>query len=209
MSLVSLTPAIQPDWFSRPSTEVAPDLLGCTLVRQLPNGAVMRSLIVETEAYAPGDPACHAYRRRTRRNAVMFGPAGFTYVYLIYGIYHCFNIVTDLDGLPSAVLVRAVQFAQLPPGIVLGQREKPDRVAAGPGKLCRALQIDQRLTEHPLQPGQPLWLEHRTPTWQQNFQRGAIAFVQTTRIGITEGADLPWRWYIQGNPAVSKLKQND
>ncbi|HEY9752088.1 MAG TPA: DNA-3-methyladenine glycosylase, partial [Coleofasciculaceae cyanobacterium] len=94
------------DWYSRPATEVAPDLIGCTLVRQMPDGAQLRGLIVETEAYGPDDPACHAYRRKTARNRVMFGPAGRTYVYLIYGIYYCLNVITDLDGLPSAVLLR-------------------------------------------------------------------------------------------------------
>lgn len=75
---------IAPSWLARPSTDAAPNLLGCTLVRQLETGETCRGLIVETEAYAPNDPACHAYRRPTRRNQVMFGPAGMTYVYLIY-----------------------------------------------------------------------------------------------------------------------------
>jgi DNA-3-methyladenine glycosylase len=99
---------VEPNWLARPSTEVAPDLIGCTLVRQLPDGTRLRGMIVETEAYSPDDPACHAYRRRTERNGVMFGPAGRTYVYLIYGIYYCLNIVTDLDEVPSAVLIRAL-----------------------------------------------------------------------------------------------------
>ena len=196
---------ISPQWLSRPSLDVAPDLLGCTLVRQMPDGTQWRSLIVETEAYAPDDPACHAYRRRTPRNSVMFGPAGMTYVYLIYGMYHCLNVVTDMDGLPSAVLIRAVQLETLPPWIVMTTPAKLHRVGAGPGKLCRALQIDLSLTAQVLQPGQPLWLEPRQPDFQQQLDQGAIAFVQTTRIGLTQGADLPWRWYIQNSPAVSKL----
>lgn len=186
----------------------------------------MRGLIVETEAYAPNDPACHAYRRRTARNAVMFGPAGFAYVYRIYGIYHCFNVVTDEEGVPSAVLIRALQLTTIPAwiqnspnpklqilleGKSAGIREQRqhqrflDRLAAGPGKLCLALQIDQSLTTTALQPGHPLWLEPRTADWQQAVATGQTQFVQTTRIGLTQGTELPWRWYVKDCSAVSKL----
>ncbi len=204
--------AISPSWLTRSSTAVAPDLIGCTLVRQLSDGTVWRGLIVETEAYAPDDPACHAYRRRTDRNWVMFGPAGMTYVYLIYGMYHCLNVVTDRDGVPSAVLIRALQLETIPPwvvGAVSQPQNRPQalklhRVAAGPGKLCRALKIDLGLTAQPLQPGQPLWLEHRNDMFQQQIDAAALTLVQTTRIGLTQGVDLPWRWYLADCPAVSK-----
>ena len=197
-------PAIAPDWFARPSTQVAPDLLGCVLVRQLPSGEVCRGLIVETEAYAPGDPACHAYRRQTKRNAVMFGPPGYTYVYLIYGMYHCLNIVTDLDGVPSAVLIRALQLELVPAGGDRAAPQKPDRVAAGPGKLCRALQIDQTLSAHSLQPNTALWVEHRSPDCDRALAQSPAAITQTTRIGLTQGVELPWRWYLTESKAVSK-----
>ncbi|MDX2097566.1 MAG: DNA-3-methyladenine glycosylase [Leptolyngbyaceae cyanobacterium bins.59] len=195
---------IAPEWLSRPSPIVAPDLLGCTLVRQWSDGLTLRGTIVETEAYAPGDPACHAYRRRTPRNSVMFGPAGHSYVYLIYGMYHCLNFVTDADGQPSAVLIRALQLQTLPPWLTPAEQAKPYRAAAGPGKLCRALKIDLQLNALALQVGQPLWLEHRAPEFQERVDRQTIAFVQTTRIGLTQGVDLPWRWYIHGCQAVSK-----
>lgn len=198
-------PWIRPEWLSRSSLEVAPDLLGCTLVRHFPDGRIWRGRIVETEAYAPDDPACHAYRRRTTRNAVMFGPAGWAYVYLIYGMYHCFNVVTDEDGVPSAVLIRALEFDAWPEGVDPMGKGKLSRLAAGPGKLCRAMQIDLTLTSTALKPGCPLWLEPRCSTGQAQLEPGAIAMVQTTRIGLTQGADLPWRWYIQGCAAVSKL----
>jgi DNA-3-methyladenine glycosylase len=172
-------------------------------MRQFPDGKVWRGLIVETEAYEPDDPACHAYRRKTTRNAVMFGAAGVTYVYLIYGIYHCLNVVTDLAGVPSAVLIRALQLETLP-NWRLSTTEKLHRVAAGPGKLCRALQIDLSHTGQPLQPGKPLWLEHRTSAFEAQYQTEQITFVQTTRIGLTQGAELPWRWYLENSPAVSK-----
>lgn len=197
-------PPINAAWLARPSTEVAPDLIGCTLVRRFADGQLYRGLIVETEAYAPDDPACHAYRRRTARNEVMFGPPGLCYVYLIYGIYHCINVVTDLDTVPSAVLIRALVLDKMPPEIDEKQRQKPHRVAAGPGKLCRALNIDRTLNGTPLQTDQPLWLEPRTAAFQQAMTEGSQTLVQTTRIGLTQGADLPWRWYAADCPAVSK-----
>ncbi|MGL5081803.1 MAG: DNA-3-methyladenine glycosylase [Microcoleaceae cyanobacterium] len=215
-SSTTTTAIVDATWLSRPASTVAPDLLGCTLVRQMPDGEKIRGVIVETEAYGPGDPACHAYRRRTPRNAVMFGPAGMTYVYLIYGIYHCLNVVTDLDGQPSAVLIRALQLETLPNWLSQNpvsdsrcsqnssQAQTLARFAAGPGKLCRALQIDRSLTSLPLNPSQPLWLEHRSSTFQTESQ-GKTEIVQTTRIGLTQGADIPWRWYIADCPSVSKV----
>ncbi|MBL1178590.1 DNA-3-methyladenine glycosylase [Pantanalinema sp. GBBB05] len=191
-------------WLSRPATQVAPDLIGCVLVRYLPEGGIARGLIVETEAYEPNDPACHAYRRCTSRNAVMFGAAGACYVYLIYGIYHCLNIVTDLDGIPSAVLIRALHLESLPPWIPPQPKATLRRLAAGPGKLCLALRIDRSLNATLLQPGYPLWLEPRSEQFQQQLNAGEVSLTQTTRIGLTQGIDLPWRWYLTNCPAVSK-----
>jgi len=189
---------VEPNWLARPSTEVAPDLVGCTLIRQLSDGTILRGMIVETEAYGPGDPACHAYRRRTQRNDVMFGPAGRTYVYLIYGLYYCLNIVTDQDTVPSAVLIRALQLEAIPSWVHQREPSKSYRIAAGPGKLCNVLQINLSLNAQLLKPGEPLWLEHRRPQFQPDL-------IQTTRIGLTKGADLPWRWYLNNCAAVSKL----
>ena len=193
---------INTQWLSRDSTIVAPELIGCTLVRQMPDGTLLRGLIVETEAYGPGDPAMHAYRRPTPRNQVMFDRAGMAYVYLIYGMYHCFNVVTDQTGIPSAVLIRALQLEVAPPWI--DPPQKLSRIAAGPGKLCRAFKIDLTLTKTPLQPGHPLWLEYRQPEFQRQLAAGKISLIQTTRIGLTQGVELPWRWYLSGCPAVSK-----
>ena len=198
MNFTKYSQIVEPSWLERPSPQVAPDLIGCTVVRQMEDGQILRGMIVETEAYGPNDPACHAYRRRTPRNCVMFGPAGRSYVYLIYGRYHCLNIVTDLEGVPSAVLIRALQLESIPSWIDLHQASKPHRIAAGPGKLCEALQIDISLNAQVLQPGQPLWLLHRAPQFQPDL-------VQTTRIGLSQGADLLWRWYLINSPAVSKL----
>lgn len=196
---------VESSWLTRPSTEVAPDLVGCTLVRQTLDGQVVRGLIVETEAYAPGDPACHAYRQRTSRNWVMFGPAGVTYIYLIYGLYYCLNIVTDSDGIASAVLIRAVELESVPAWIDRRKEPRAHRVAAGPGKLCRALQIDSSLSGQVLQAEKSLWLEHRTSQFQTELDRQIKNLVQTTRIGLTRGTDLPRRWYLDHCQAVSKL----
>jgi len=194
---------VERSWLKRPSIEVAPDLIGCKLVRLLPSGQTIRGMIVETEAYALGDPAFHAYQQRTKRNSVVFGPAGRSYIYLIYGLYHCFNIVTDQEGIPSTVLIRALQIEAGETGM---DRcfEACNRVAAGPGKLCRVMQIDRSLNACILQPGQPLWLEHRGSQFQQELERQAITFVQTTRIGLSQGTDLPWRWYVSNCPNVSR-----
>ena len=106
---------ILPVWCDRPSTRLAPDLLGCTLCRQLPDGPLIRATIVETEAYAPGDPACHSYTGKSKRNAAMFGPPGRSYVYLIYGMYYCLNVVSESEGVGSAVLIRALSLDSIPP----------------------------------------------------------------------------------------------
>lgn len=204
MNLSTFTQIVEPSWLERPSPEVAPDLLGCTLVRQL-NDRTLRGLIVETEAYAPGDPAFHAYRRRTQRNAVLFGAAGRCYVYLIYGMYHCFNVVCDRENIPSAVLIRALQLESIPDVITSTPKQKTHRLAAGPGKLCQVMQINRSLNGSILQPSSLIWLEHRAAKFQQQLDAQSISFMQTTRIGISQGIDLPWRWYIKDCPAISKF----
>lgn len=193
---------ISSSWLSRSALAVAPELLGCQLRRCWPDGRQLTAVIVETEAYTAGDPACHAYRRETPRNRVMFGPAGYSYVYLIYGMYHCFNVVTDREGVPSAVLVRAVELVTIPDWLAGYRQEKPRRWGAGPGKLCRLLGIDRQLSDRPLHPSTGLWLEGPSPDWQARLQTEAI--VQTTRIGLSHGADRPWRWYVREAASVSK-----
>jgi len=212
--------AITQDWFARPSCQVAPDLLGCYLVRShQPQAQAPQSLappflqwsrIVETEAYGPNpgqpeDPAMHLYRKPTPKKAVVFGPAGFTYVYSIYGKYHCFNVVTDQDRIASTILIRAVELLAHGPVSRDSASAAPDcKRGAGPSKLCIALDIDRSLSQLPTQPGQPTWLAHRLPDWQRQWDAGAIAVTQTQRIGLSKGTDLPWRWYLNDSPAVSK-----
>ena len=173
------------------------DLLGCILVRQI-GDEVIRSQIVETEAYEAGDPAMHQYQQKTERNAVVFGPAGVAYVYRIYRQYHCFNIVTDRDGLASTILIRAAHLEKLPSWHV--PKKKPDKlekVAAGPGKLCRELQIDEGLKGVAIAPRSGLWVETAPSTKK-------LDITQTTRIGLSRGTEIPWRWYLTNSTAVSR-----
>lgn len=189
------------DWFNRPATEVAVDLLGCTFCRRI-NNETIEGTIVETEAYEAGDPAMYAYQRKTERNAVVFGPAGIAYVYRIYRQYHCFNIVTDKDGFASTILIRAVDLRRRPSWLPKKETAKPEklnRVAAGPGKFCRALQIDTSLRGALIHPDAGLWIEPRPVT-----KSDSLDITQTTRIGLSKGVDIPRRWYLTASPAVSR-----
>ena len=185
---------LEQSFFARPADQVAPDLLGCTLVRRI-DGVEYRGLITETEAYDATDPACHGYRRKTKRNAAIFAEPGTAYVYLIYGIYHCVNIVTDREDFCSAVLIRAIEGDRLPSWS--NHKDKPHRVGAGPGKLCRILKIDRQLDGVTLHPANDLWLEARSPNFMEPIY-------QTTRIGITQGTDILWRWYLSDRNSISR-----
>ena len=193
------------DWFERPSPTVAADLLGCVLARTV-NEETVRGQIVETEAYEAGDPAMYAYQKKTQRNQAVFGPAGVAYVYRIYRQYHCFNIVTDRDGFASTILVRAIALETYPTWLT--PKEKLAKVAAGPGKLCRALQIDESLRGMDIHPDSGLWVEGRSPQTAQQIAEGTLDITQTTRIGLSKGADIPWRWYLTDSPAVSRKISN-
>lgn len=174
------------DELARPSVEVAPRLLGCILQREI-NGQILAGRIVETEAYDQTDAASHSYKGKTPRTDVMFGPAGHLYVYFTYGMHYCCNVVTGQPGEGSAVLIRALE--------PLEGQALP-RTTNGPAKLCQALGIDKSLNGHDLsQP--PLELILRPPLKTEDI-------VQTTRVGITKAKDAPLRFYIKGNPHVSK-----
>ena len=177
----------------------APDaarrLLGCELVRVI-DGAEARVRIVETEAYHQDDAASHSYAGQTARTDVMFGPAGHLYVYFTYGMHYCCNVVTGPVGEGSAVLIRAVEPLE---GQALLQTNRPRLgidLTNGPAKLCQALNITKELNGHNLDDS-PLILVLREP-----IETSAI--IQTTRIGITKAADVPWRFYIENNQYVSK-----
>ena len=134
-------------YFNRPTLTVARSLIGKYLVRVI-DGRILAGKIIEVEAYVGSqDRACHASKGRTQRTEVMFGPAGVAYVYLIYGMYHCLNVVTEREEFPSAVLIRAI--------------ELDGELIDGPGRLCRALEVDRRLNRVDLTIGESLWFEDR------------------------------------------------
>ena len=179
---------LKQSFFERPTLKVAPELLGkCIVVRSKTKTRL--GIIVEVEAYTKDDPACHAARGKTPRNEVMFGPGGFSYVYFIYGMYHCLNFVTEKEGIPGAVLIRAVEI----PGV-------DSRIASGPGKLCRYLKITSKHNKLDCcNDDSPLTVIENNYKKDKNH-----LFIQTKRIGISQAAHYPWRWYIKGNLSVSR-----
>lgn len=183
-------------FLNAPASMVAPLLLGCILERYI-DGRVIRVKIVETEAYDQTDVASHSYRGETERTRVMFGEYGHLYVYFTYGMHYCANIVTGEKGHGAGVLIRAVEPVE-GIDIVEKKRNKTGREATnGPAKLCQALSIDKMLNGHDLRSGELRLIP------QPALQTSMIT--QTTRIGISEGKDVPWRFYITDNPYVSKL----
>jgi DNA-3-methyladenine glycosylase len=122
-----------------------------------------------------------------------------------YGIYHCFNVVTDAEGVGSGVLIRALQLDAVPKELSHLPEKKRLRLASGSGKLCKVLEIDRTFNGLPLDAEASLRLEHRCAKFQQTVEENAISIVQTRRIGISQGIDLPWRWYLGNCLAVSKL----
>jgi DNA-3-methyladenine glycosylase len=159
-------------FFERPTLEVAQDLLGKVIHF---NG--MQGKITETEAYiAQGDPACHAYKGITPRTRVLFGPAGFSYVYFIYGMYHCLNFVTEPEGHAAAVLIRAIEMTTT-----------PRKTLNGPGKLCRALGITREHNNIDL---------ITSPHFYVLDSAEKRTFKATPRIGIKVATDKLWRFVV-------------
>jgi DNA-3-methyladenine glycosylase len=164
-------------------------------VKRQPDGALLWGVIVETEAYSQEEPACHGYRRRSPSNETLFGEPGRFYVYVSYGIHHCVNVVTHRAEWANGVLLRAVA---LP--------DEPERVAAGPALLARRFAIDRSHDRRPSDPAEGLWL---APKPAALAAWGPDSLMQTTRIGITQGQDLPWRWYLRSSRSVSKRARGD
>jgi DNA-3-methyladenine glycosylase len=189
------------DFYERETEIVAREMLGAVIECRTPAGKAS-GIIVETEAYlGEHDPACHAAVGRTRRTAPLYARAGLSYVYFIYGVHWCFNAVTRAEGLPSAVLVRALEPLD---GIALmeDRRDKPAtsvNLTNGPGKLCAALGIDGSLNGLSLQRG-PLVIREGSPV-------GDDRIVITPRIGITKAADWPLRYYVSDSRWVSTTRK--
>jgi DNA-3-methyladenine glycosylase len=197
-----VTTRLSREFYDRPTLTVAEDLLGKVLVHRTPGG-VAAGMIVETEAYiGEDDPACHAAPGPTVRNAPLYGPPGFAYVYLNYGIHYLVNAVTEADGHPAAVLIRALAPVE---GLRLMQKRRAPEgrhiddvdLCRGPGNLTRALGIT--LTDNLLDlTGNRLYIEDRGLEVRQ------VSW--GPRIGIRVGVDRPWRCWVTGHPSVSGSK---
>lgn len=198
-----------PRVFYEPSAEaVAARLLGHLLVRKTPRGWC-GGVIVETEAYLRNDAAAHSFRGETPRNRVMFGPPGYAYVYFIYGNHWCVNAVCRQRGIPEAILIRAIE-PSLGLDFMQGRRPvlNPHELTNGPGKLCAAMGIDRGLDGVDLcDRKSPLFIA-KNPS-RRTFLRHSGPVVTTTRIGITQAAALPLRFYLERNPFVSRRGKKD
>ncbi|MCL6520330.1 MAG: DNA-3-methyladenine glycosylase [Armatimonadetes bacterium] len=187
------------EFYAGNTLDVARALLGKVLVHITDDGTIA-GRIVETEAYLCNDPACHASRGETARNSVMFGEPGHAYVYFTYGMHFCFNAVTGPKGVGEAVLIRAAEPLD---GIeIMAEKRGTDDIinlANGPGKLCRAFGLDRRHN------GRDLTLSKLFIT-DDGYVPAEI--VTATRIGIRLATDKPWRFYIAGNPYVSKINNH-
>ncbi|HVF39637.1 MAG TPA: DNA-3-methyladenine glycosylase [Gemmatimonadaceae bacterium] len=186
------------DFYDRDTETVSRELLGAVLETETEHGRTT-GIIVETEAYlGEHDPACHAVVGRTRRTNPLYGKPGIAYVYFIYGVHWCFNAVTRREGLPSAVLVRAVEPLEGEELMRMRRGPKPREVdlTNGPGKLCAALGIDGAMNGLPVQ---------RRPIVIREGEPVAKELIETTpRIGITRAADWPLRYLLRGNQWVSR-----
>jgi DNA-3-methyladenine glycosylase len=182
--------ALPREFFARSAHEIAPELIGVTLLVDGVGGP-----IVEVEAYDQEDPASHSFRGPTPRNAVMFGPPGYAYVYRSYGIHWCLNFVCDMPGRAEAVLLRALRPEH---GLAVMRRRRSMNderaLCSGPGKLCQALGVGREHDGLPLD-APPFELLARTET---------PPVVTGPRIGITRAAELPWRYGLAGSPFLSR-----
>ncbi len=183
---------LKTDFFKRPSSKVAPDLIGCLLLKRERNNDLTWGVIVETEAYSQSEEACHGYKSRTKSNETLFKSPGRLYVYLTYGTYHLVNIVTYKDNWADGVLLRAIAMPN-----------ENERVASGPGLLANRFNLTRSHDNLLISMENGLWLS-KDPSAKK---MGPI--IQTTRIGISKAQNLRWRWYLQNSRSVSKREKGD
>lgn len=238
--MIARVDVLEADFYARPTIDVARDLLGKLIVRTTETGPrILR--IVETEAYLPDDPASHSFRGPTDRNRAMFGPPGHAYVYLIYGMHHCLNVVTEPEGTGAAVLIRAalplvgleaMWRARFPEAAApragaldaTGAADGPDprltaRLASGPGKLCRALDVHRdrengvSLREGSLLLARLVELDGGRSRSGDTAPAGTptviaapsmLEVVEDARIGISQSAEKPWRFTVSGSRFLSR-----
>jgi DNA-3-methyladenine glycosylase len=197
---VKLGPRLPRAFFARPSTVVAPELLGRILVRVLPDGTRLAARLVEVEAYGPADPASHAYRGRTLRNEVMFGVPGHLYVYFTYGMHFCSNVVTGRDGEGSAVLLRAAEPLEGLDAMADNRGLQNERLlCAGPGRLTQALAIGRAHNGADLVRGDSVQLRAGEPVARRRVAR-------STRVGVNVGIEPRWRFFERGSPFLSPAR---
>jgi DNA-3-methyladenine glycosylase len=178
------------DFFARPVHEVAPELIGVTLLVAGVGGP-----IVEVEAYDPEDPASHGFRGRTPRNAAMFGPPGHAYVYRSYGVHWCLNLVCEEPGRAEAALVRALRPTQGLAAMRARRGVEAERaLCSGPGKLCQALGVTRDHDGLPLD----------RPPFVLLARDTVPEIVSGPRIGLTRGTEVPWRYGLAGSPFLSR-----
>jgi DNA-3-methyladenine glycosylase len=172
------------EFYARSTLLVARDLVGTLLCRRFDDGRILSARILEVEAYTEDDPACHAFRGKTKRCQVMFGAAGHVYVYFVYGMYWCLNVVTEPENVPGAVLIRAIEMEG----------------GKGPGKLCRTLEIDRRHYGVDLcDSNSPIWLA-KSPLLPEGH-------IETSpRVGLNVAQDRVWRFYLKNHKGVSPFK---
>lgn len=201
MSELILPPPLPRTFYEQPTLDLARDLLGKTLWRRAAEG-VVGGMIVETEGYiATIDPASHNFGRPAPRAMTMFGPPGHAYVYFTYGMYCCFNVAAEPEGISGGVLIRAI--APLFGEELMARRGPPTRklrdLARGPARLCQAFAISLADNGRDLT-GDALWISDAPTIGPQRIGVSA-------RIGITRGVELPWRFFVKDSPAVSGTKK--
>jgi len=153
---------------------------------------LLKGVIVETEAYSQEEEACHGYNKQTSSNKVLFGDPGRFYIYKSYGIHHCLNIVTDKENFASGVLIRSVFISN-----------KNERLAAGPGLVTKAFEIDNELNSLNILDNNLLWISKGA----SNVEKKDL--IQTTRIGISKAKNIKWRWYLKSSRSISKRAKGD